>query len=313
MSTGVNNEEDGSIVEGDSIVEGENDSIVEGDNNNTEFTKLDAEKLSQKIERYIKQQKLSEIDQGLIVQYCRMEGDYFTQTKTGIHLNFDKYSSKTLMKIKAYVEQCEENWKDAEQNEQINIMKKRENETVDFFKRRLDEKNEEEQQNDKKKKPQQRPISAENEQNNTAMMINFGVDNKKKPLNEYKGIFQRIMRKSRAIKNYKSIPNNKKKKTTQILTGEKEPEEDVYSIEEEEEIIEEIISVEYEDEYEEEEDVEEVEEVEEENDMYEDDEEEEEEISSIIDEDSDAKYRDTEDDSDFEDRGDLDALGEKYQ
>ena len=244
---------------------------------------------------------------------CRQEGDHYTETKTGIHLNINKYSGKTLYKVQEYVEKCEETWKLAEEdaiNQQEIRKKYRENETVDFFKKRTDENEEEEEQN----RPSNRVITVENNPQNAAMMINFGVDNKKKPLNEYKGIYQRIMRKSRAIKNYKSIENKKKKRTTGPILGgiEENPrEEEIYIKEEEQDDI-----------YENDEDL--VAEIEDDNEIeedislnYDDDEEEDEEMSSIIDEDSDAKYRDSGDEDssnvDFEDRGALDALTEKYQ
>jgi hypothetical protein len=63
---------------------------------------------------------------------------------------------------------------------------------------------------------EQQPLAAG--ESSQAILINFGVDNKKIPLNRYKGIFQRIMRKSRAIKNYRSIANHEKKKTTQSIS-----------------------------------------------------------------------------------------------
>jgi len=279
------------------------------------LTKGEIEKLSQKIERYIKQSRFSENDKRYIVLLCRQEADHYTETKTGIHLNINKYSGKTLYEVQNYVEKCEETWKLAEEdaiNQQEIRKRYRENETVNFFKKRTDENEEnEEEQN----KSTNRVSTVENNPQNATMMINFGVDNKKKPLNEYKGIYQRIMRKSRAIKNYKSIENSKKKRTTGPILGgiEENPrEEEIYIKEEEEQ--EDVYENEDIDNEEDEEEVED-----EEGDNYDDDEEEEEEeISSIIDEDSDAKYRDSGDEDssniEFEDRGgDLDALTEKYQ
>ena len=273
------------------------------------LTKSEIEKLSQKIERYIKQSRFSDNDKRYIVLLCRQEADHYTETKTGIHLNINKYSGKTLYQVQEYVEKCEETWKNAEKdaiNQQEIRKKNRENQTVNFFKKRTDE----DEENEEKEKSTNRMSTVENNPQTNTMMINFGVDNKKKPLNEYKGIYQRIMRKSRAIKNYKSIDNSKKKRTTGPILGGIEETPDLY-IKEEEEPEEEN---EYED-LEEECEEEELDECEEDDKFDED--EEEEEVSSIIEEDSEEKYRDSGDEDssnlEFEDRGDLDALTEKYQ
>lgn len=279
------------------------------------LSKGEIEKLSQKIERYIKQSRFSENDKRYIVLLCRQEADHYTETKTGIHLNINKYSGKTLYEVQKYVEKCEETWKLAEEDaiNQQEIRKiYRENQTVNFFKKRTEENEENEET---KPKSVNRVTTVENNPQNTSMMINFGVDNKKKPLNEYKGIYQRIMRKSRAIKNYKSIENANKKRTTRPILGgiqEHTPEEIYIKEEDQEEEQEDIVEDEYEEEIEDEDEDEDEDDL----DNYEDDEEEEE-ISSLIDEDSDAKYRDSGDEDssniEFEDRGDLDALTEKYQ
>ena len=219
-----------------------------------------------------------------------------------------------LVSVCAFVEKCESNWKDAETealNQRQNSKKNRENETINFFKRRTDEKNVGSALDDEKQKPQQRILPVEhNPAAAPAMMINFGVDNKKKPLNEYKGIFQRVMRKSRAIKNHKSIQNKKKKRTTDILVAGIGDAENTVHYNEEVEELEPEIEPDDEDVHTKVEDPEIDED--ESDDDDDDDDEEEEDVSSIA-ADSDDEFKDSDSNSDSVGRADLDALGEKYQ
>lgn len=337
ISNGIIDDNNG-IIDDNRIIDDngiDNNGIIDDnsgvdDDNNGEIdekclSNAQIEKLSQKIERYIKQSRLNENDKRCIVFICRQEGDYYTETKTGIHLNINKYSGTTLYKVKEYVDKCEETWKLAEEDalHQQEIRRKhRENETINFFKKRTEDNDENLHEEEPRKIITNQENAIENNPNSN-IMINFGVDNKKKPLNEYKGIYQRIMRKSRAIKNCKSIPNSKKKKTTiPIIMGiekennyenedenEDEDENDTNVNNDEEEYFQDV-DEHYNDEDNEENDEDEKEEGEADNDEEED---EEEEVSSIIDEDSEAKYMDSDEESDLEDRGELDALTEKYQ
>lgn len=279
--------------------------------------KFEKDKLLQKITRYMKQGKFTDTDYRYMLYLCRNENDYMTETKTGIHLKFGQYSDETLLSIKEFVEQSEANWKEAEKEaltQQENRKKNRDNETIDFFKKRTDEKEERREKNIVKHTPAAATPVAGNEFN----FLSLGVDNKKKPLNEYKGIFQRIMRKSRAIKNNKSIPNKKKKRTTEILNGNNE-EENVYDesipvdIEREDD---EDNEEENEEENEDNEDNEDNESEEsDEDDEDNDEEEEEEDVSSISSSEDSDDYKDSDESSDEEegDRADLEELGKKYK
>jgi hypothetical protein len=277
------------------------------------------EKLSQKIHRYIKQRKFSDAHMRYIIHLCRLEDDHYNETKTGVHLNLGKYSKETTQKLKDFIEKCEASWKEDENDELIMKKKDRGNQTVEFFKKRTDESSIEPVEPDEKPKL---VIQTDTNQNQSNMMINFGVDNKKIPLNKYKGIFQRIMRKSRAIKNFKPILNEEKRKTTETLVlgeervfiqvekeeeNEEENEEEEYEYEEEE----------YEEENEEEneedcedENEENEENIEEEEDEEDEEEEEDEEISSIEEDDSD-EFKDSDSSKEL-DRADLDDLDERY-
>ena len=288
---------------------------VDIDDQSNVMSMAEIEKLSQKIHRYIKQHNFSDAHMRYIIHLCRLEDDHYNETKTGVHLNLGKYSNDTTTKLKEFVEQCELGWKQDENDERMMKKKDRQNETVDFFKKRTDDVSE----IDEKPKGKQLVVQNDPNQNQVSAMINFGVDNKKIPLNRYKGIFQRIMRKSRAIKNFKPIVNDVKKKTTETLViG-----QSFVSIEienEEEEIDEEIdndVDEEEIEEVEEEEIEEEVEEIEEENedieeedDDIDEEDEEEEEVSSIEDDDSD-DFKDSDSSKEL-DRGDLDDLAERY-
>ena len=295
---------------GDDIVDDIGDDIV--DDNIMSMGEI--EKLSQKIHRYIKQHKFSDAHLRYIIHLCRLEDDHYNETKTGVHLNLGKYSNETTLKLKEFVEQCEFSWKQDENDEQTLKKKDRENQTVDFFKKRTDEVAE----IDEKPKGKQMVIQNDSNQNQASAMINFGVDNKKIPLNKYKGIFQRIMRKSRAIKNFRPILNHEKKRTTDTLiigqsfvSIEVENDIDENEYDEDEEVDNEEVE-EIEDDVEEVEEIEDdVEEVEEEEDEDIDEEEEEEdEVSSIEDDDSD-DFKDSDSSKEL-DRGDLDDLAERY-
>lgn len=112
--------------------------------------KFEKDKLLQKITRYMKQGKFTDTDYRYMLYLCRNENDYMTETKTGIHLKFGQYSDETLLSIKEFVEQSEANWKEAEKEaltQQENRKKNRDNETIDFFKKRSDEKEERSEKN----------------------------------------------------------------------------------------------------------------------------------------------------------------------
>lgn len=308
----------GTIGENELITTHDNDveNNVENDveNNITSMSMGEVEKLSQRIHRYIKQHKFSDAHMRYIIHLCRLEDDHYNETKTGVHLNLGKYSKETAHKLKDFVEKCESSWKEEENNEQHMKKKDRENQTIDFFKKRTEEISNEV---DEKPKGKQVLVPTDINQNQSNMMINFGVDNKKIPLNRYKGIFQRIMRKSRAIKNYRPIVNDEKRKTTEtliigelIMPVEKDYDEEIVDYDEDIENE----DIENEEEYEEDPDPdiedEEIEEEEEDIDEDNEEDEEEEDVSSIEDDDSD-DFKES-DSSKEVDRADLDELGERY-
>lgn len=183
-----------------------------------------------KIHRYITQKRLKDIDLKYITHLFREEKDQFTQTREKIHLHISAFSDDTLLKVKEYISKCEAIWrKNDEENEEDtlttaepSVKKGISVDTSLFFEQAAAER----ETNMQPPSSTERPVTVIQEARpieNVAPFLKVGLDNKKRPLSYYKGIYQRIMRKSRSIKNHKSIPHKKKKRTSDIIGQTQEP------------------------------------------------------------------------------------------
>ena len=199
-------------------------------------------KLTSKYTKYKNEKKFTDNDLKYIFHIFRMEKDEYTRNKSGFLLILNHYSDDTLLKLKEFIEMCENKWKEQDSNKDdvavAQFIVRREK------KRRLLEKEEKEESTTSAaaaavKEKRKRKVKILDDGGGEKEVVGVGgnniddeggddqkklktiktksIDAKRRPLQFYKGVYKRVMRCSRNASSNSAISVHNKKRTSDLI------------------------------------------------------------------------------------------------